>query len=347
MGSVKVILCILLISVKVSMVCPCIEDKGQRSESSKYVHGKYSKCRILYNVNSSATFQLRLLTSGDINPNPGATDEQSARSHRVLRQPVNERTVYDKSFLLQCNPAWKHLQPEKLHLDLNKIVSRTSKNRGRVSGETWKNIKELGIQIPLRGKRGGKRTPTEGKLSSQIPVIVTSERRQGHPVHVRINYDNLKSLVQCNNSVASGSKVNVCLWNAHSIRNKTTHLVEFIFGNDIDVMVLTESWLNSEDDVIIGECTPPGYTVLIKPRNSTNRGGGIAVVFKTPLNLVVKQLDTSAHYSTFECLHVVDKSGSIHFVVVYRPPPSAANGYTVQKFLEEFDELVYEISAFS
>ena len=68
-------------------------------------------------------------------------------------------------------------------------------------------------------------------------------------------------------------------------------------------------------------------------------------MFKTPLNLVVKQLDNSAHYSTFECLHVEDKSGSIHFVV-YRPPPTAANGYTVQNFLEEFDELVYEISAF-
>ena len=97
---------------------------------------------------------------------------------------------------------------------------------------------------------------------------------------------------------------------------------------------------------MIGECTPQGYTFLNAPRNCTIRGGGIAVVFKTPLNLVVKQLDNSALYSTFECLHVVDKSGSIHFVVLYRPPHSAANGYTVQTFLEEFDELVYEISGF-
>ena len=66
----------------------------------------------------------------------------------------------------------------------------------------------------------------------------------------------------------------MCLWNAHSIRNKTTHLIELIFGNDIDVMVLTESWLNSEDDVIIGKCPPPGYTFLNAPRNSNNRGGG-------------------------------------------------------------------------
>ena len=350
MVSVKVILCILLISFKVVVACSYTESKSPQKGFLKSVHsryGRYSKCRILYNVNSSATFQLKLLTSGDINPNPGPTEEKSARIHHVPRLPTGERIVYDKSFLLQCNPAWKHLQPETLHLDLNKIIHRTNKNRGKVSGETWSNIKELGIQISLRGKRGGQRfrTRMKEKLPSQIPTIITLERRQAHPVPVCRNYDNLKSLVKCEKSVISSSNVNVCLWNAHSIRNKTTHLVEFIVGNDIDVMVLTESWLNSEDDVIVGECTPPGYTLLNAPRDSTNRGGGIAVVFKIPLNLLVKQVHNSAHYSTFEYLHVTDRSGSIHFVIVYRPPPSVSNGYTVQKFLEEFDVLVQEISA--
>ena len=75
-----------------------------------------------------------------------------------------------------------------------------------------KMSRRLGIQMPLRGKREGKRTPREEKLSSQIPVIVTSERRQGHPVPVRRNYDNVKSLVKCNNSVSSGSIKGKCVF---------------------------------------------------------------------------------------------------------------------------------------
>ena len=92
MGSVKVILCILLISFKVAMACPCIEDKGTRSESSKTVHGKYSKCRILYNLNSLATFQLRLLTSGDINPSTLTLDQQMNNQQ--------ETTVFPDSLLV-------------------------------------------------------------------------------------------------------------------------------------------------------------------------------------------------------------------------------------------------------
>ena len=84
-----------------------------------------------------------------------------------------------------------------------------------------------------------------------------------------------------------------CFWNARSTRNKHFDLTDYICTNDVDIMIIVESWLDDiSDSVIIGFCTPPGYTFLNMPRNSKNRGAGIAVVFKTPLKMITKQSDT-------------------------------------------------------
>jgi len=37
------------------------------------------------------------------------------------------------------------------------------------------------------------------------------------------------------------------LWNARSIRNKTTALCDFVVSNQLDIMVLTERWLKGDD----------------------------------------------------------------------------------------------------
>ena len=116
----------------------------------------------------------------------------------------------------------------------------------------------------------------------------------------------------------------------------------YLCVNDVDIMIIVESWLNDADDVVIGECTPPGYTFLNMPRDSVNRGGGIAVLFKTPLKMLLKQSDSV--YDTFEFAHVTDKSNSLNFVIVYRPPPSSENHLTHAMFLREFEQFVTEIS---
>ena len=65
----------------------------------------------------------------------------------------------------------------------------------------------------------------------------------------------------------------ICLWNARSIRNKTTTLNDYLIVHDVDVMRITESWLNVNDTVVIGECTPPTYSYLNYPRDSDDPGG--------------------------------------------------------------------------
>ena len=63
-------------------------------------------------------------------------------------------------------------------------------------------------------------------------------------------------------------------------------------------MFFNETWLNDNDSVIIGECTPPGYDFINFPRTTDPSHGGIAVVFKKSLSLVISP--TGFESSTFE-----------------------------------------------
>ena len=61
----------------------------------------------------------------------------------------------------------------------------------------------------------------------------------------------------------------------------------FIQDNNIDIMLLTETWLRpAGDDAKIADLAPPGYSVLSFPRcagGSGAKGGGIAFVIRDSL----------------------------------------------------------------
>ena len=78
------------------------------------------------------------------------------------------------------------------------------------------------------------------------------------------------------------------------------------------------------------------------PRFGTT-GGGVALIFKNCISM--KPL-TSVRYVTFEyleCLMQLD-SKCIRIVSVYRPPPSRANGFTFNQFLDEFTLLLEKLT---
>ena len=58
-------------------------------------------------------------------------------------------------------------------------------------------------------------------------------------------YANLRHLQRFGNI---DSNLNVCLWNAQSLSNKTIRLVEYVLDHDIDIMILTETWLRDDDN---------------------------------------------------------------------------------------------------
>ncbi|XP_072023162.1 uncharacterized protein [Amphiura filiformis] len=108
-------------------------------------------------------------------------------------------------------------------------------------------------------------------------------------------------------------------------------------------MFITETWLNQNDNVVIGECSPPGYSFVNVPRGTSDHGG-IAIISKSSLKLHTVQLQHSV--TTFESASVIDPAYGIQYIVIYRPPHSKKNGLLTSTFLNEFEDFMGEIALF-
>ena len=112
--------------------------------------------------------------------------------------------------------------------------------------------------------------------------------------------------------------------------------------NHVDALFLTETWLSPDSDPIaIGELTPPGYEFINIPRGTDNHGG-IGIVHHKSLKFQILPQQVST--ISFEHAIIFDNVSKIHFVVVYRPPPSTENTFTIRQFLTEFDQFVLYIN---
>ena len=130
-----------------------------------------------------------------------------------------------------------------------------------------------------------------------------------------------------NNNGASTKTFNLSLWNSQSVGNKT----------------LTETWMHQDDQVVIGQISPPGYAFISVPRKCVNpkyQRGGVGILYKSQINLrQVTNLDLP-NFQTFEFTVVSNMSRSLYIVLIYRPPPSTVNRLTVPKFLDEIEILI-------
>ena len=109
----------------------------------------------------------------------------------------------------------------------------------------------------------------------------------------------------------------------------------------MDLVAITETRLGDNDAVTMGNLCPPGFKYFSQPL-SNGKGGGVAVIYKS--NLKIKKLSQTS-FSSFEHLQILiqlpDTLG-LSLTVVYRPPPSKKNGFTVQQFLEEISNFLDE-----
>ena len=91
------------------------------------------------------------------------------------------------------------------------------------------------------------------------PHVNCSNYRLSIPSQKSQTKNNLiKVPVQGNVKGVQYQPMTVCLFNAHSVRNKVNTIVDHIIEHNIDVCCITESWLTSEDSTKIAEITPVG-----------------------------------------------------------------------------------------
>ena len=219
-------------------------------------------------------------------------------------------------------------------------------------------LKQLGIlQYRVRGSRGGQPRAHRTWDTNQgvnvdnlvtppkaIPTITSvrenfSHRRSMNNDRQSRNTTNLTKVVrEPENKVRGQTCINVCCLNARSVKNKTLSLCDYIISNDFDTLAITETWLvTSVDRICIGELVPQGYKMQHVTRGGSKRGGGIAVIHKSTINIRLLSSSSDSEYANFEFMdcNVMINSHSLRLAVIYRPPPSRENGLQTSVFLEQ------------
>ena len=131
-----------------------------------------------------------------------------------------------------------------------------------ISDEVYHKIKELGISKHRRGRRAGRH------VRKHIQIVHSDHRtKQLKGSGGGVNSSNLVNIYfDCN------TNLDIHYWNAQSIGNKTISVYEYLLDKDVDVFVITETWQGEEEPVIIGECTPSGYSFFNFPRPGDKHG---------------------------------------------------------------------------
>ena len=127
-------------------------------------------------------------------------------------------------------------------------------------------------------------------------------------------------VIQVSRGASGIGGLNCFYTNARSLRNKKDELFSYISNEDIDILCVTESWVNEiEFSDTISEFDLQGYNMYISQR--TGRiGGGIIIYIK---NNIVSSLNTSIKQDGVESLWIdirFSKNRMVHLGAFYRPP---------------------------
>ncbi len=99
------------------------------------------------------------------------------------------------------------------------------------------------------------------------------------------------------------------------------------------------TWLTPNDRIAAAGITPHGYKLLSCPRLD-GPGGGIELICR--FNISTESLKFLPA-TTFEVKGLRINNGDRYIMslfIIYRPPPSPKNGFTIAKFLEEFERCI-------
>ena len=271
---------------------------------------------------------------------------------RPVAVPLDSNSVRDiippkPEFQRSTGPASDHRQqprPVVSCLDSADIESKHS-DQPKVIKYSSNDLKalrpaSLNIHRDVRKKLFQHRIwkPRKDKFFN-IPVIVNN-RRPGKLLRNSTGADNIV-IKPISHDCQPTLKFKVCCLNAQSVVNKTDSLSDFISTNDFDLIALTETWLQEETpQSVIRDLVPDNYSIKHVPRPGTRRGGGVGVIYKSSIDIAT--LPSMDSFKSFEHLGIKinAKNKDVTIYVIYRPPPSQANGLTEADFQEDWSNFV-------
>ena len=153
----------------------------------------------------------------------------------------------------------------------------------------------------------------------------------GHP---KSSADQVNQPTQSQNNPAG---LQVCLINCRSVVNKLAEIEILLLNESIDILCITESWLNpSIPDEIV---TIPGYNLYRRDRQNTDMawsglgGGGVAVFVRGDISCEVHS-ESNLRNCEMLTLQIKHQTKLLYLIVMYRPPR-----HHIASFCAELDQL--------
>ena len=132
---------------------------------------------------------------------------------------------------------------------------------------------------------------------------------------------------------------NIGFINIQSAVHKAASIHDIVEDYSLDLLALVETWIVEGDpDAIKQDIAPPGFRCMHSHRigaSYTNRGGGLAVVYRDSFTAKSKQISFSAKSFEYQLVDLTRGRTRIVVCNLYRPPSSSS-----REFFEEFSELL-------
>ena len=115
------------------------------------------------------------------------------------------------------------------------------------------------------------------KIHSVITKKYEADNRKIHSDRT-VSITNLVKVIIAKNRSVSATLHHI---NARSICNKITNFHEYVTEANPTLCAIMETWLSDdEQDLRFKEVPPIGHNMISKPRTSSKKGGGLAIIYK-------------------------------------------------------------------
>ena len=119
------------------------------------------------------------------------------------------------------------------------------------------------------------------------------------------------------------------IWNARSIKNKKDELLRTCNQLNVDIIIITESWLKSVEQFQI-----PGFTSI---RNDRSDGkGGICILVKKQIDHQIAEIYNNTSTNT-QFLHV--RLGKLDIITVYNPPQNRLSEEVLRRLISKIQPI--------
>ena len=206
------------------------------------------------------------------------------------------------------------------------------------------NRKQL-IEIGRKVKRsaGKKLTP---EVCLRITTLGLNKRRRGHKggknkldVNKGVHCELLRSLAKVTLPKGLLTDMKCGLLNVRSIRRRAETVYAEMIENNLDVLCVTETWVNSDDHDVSVQCSIVNTDEFkIETSNRKKRGGGVGIIFRCE-TVAVKKM-TEAVKTTFQYgIWCCKKAKCTYNIMIIYHPPAGNNGNNAMFLGELMEEL--------